>query len=480
MQSFVLVIFGVTSNLAKIKLIPALYDLAAAGVLPEKPTVLGIARSPMTKSQIEDYARQVINTKSRHHNHEIDQSLTDKIASRFYYLDGHLDDPEFYPRLQKYLEHLTQTGQDCNNRIYYLATYPDLYATIFNHLEKSGLNDQKCGWVRLMIEKPIGHDLKSAQALNHLLGNYYKEDQIYRLDHYLGKETMQNILAFRFANSLFEPLINHNYIDHIQVTAAEDFGIGDRGGYYDRVGALKDVGQNHLLQMLVFATMDAPAEWSNAAITQKRIELLQQLQPDPTRIVFGQYAGYRSEPNVSPDSTTDTFFAFKATLTNPRLEGIPVYFRGGKKLKQTVTEVSIVFKPNPHQLLEHLSTGNTPNALIYRIQPNEGIVLKVLTKKAQHQLALEETFMQYCYYDYSPQLPDPYERLIHDAFHGDQTFFVDAPEIEAQWSITDQLSQKRETPLPYRQGSWGPSAADDIIKVDGRQWLTPSLAFCAR
>ena len=329
-----------------------------------------------------------------------------------------------------------------------------------------------------MIEKPIGHDLASAKELDKLLNQYFNEDQIYRLDHYLGKETLQNILTFRFGNCIFEPLINKEFVDHIQVTAAEDFGIGSRGGYYDETGHLKDVGQNHLLQMLAFSTMENPNEFSNVAITQKRIDILNALKADPKKLVLGQYDGYRSELHVKSNSQTNTFFAFRTEISNDRFRGVPIYVRGGKKMKQTATEISIVFKNRPNRLHLNLPSGEEPNVLIYRIQPNEAIVLKVLSKMPGLNTALEPSYMQFCYKHLSSDIFDPYLRLFYDAVSGDQTFFNDAEEIESEWSFIDRLSTGNHTAMPYKPGSWGPKEADKLIKADGREWLEPSMAFC--
>lgn len=478
-DSFALVIFGITSNLAQIKLIPALYDIAEKGLLPENTSIIGIARSPKSPEEFREYFREVLNQENRHHKHDIKEEVVEKLFKNLHYLDGHLDDPNFYKKLNEYLRNLDNQGFECDNRIYYLATYPDLYKDVFENLQKEGLNKQDRGWVRLMIEKPIGNDLASAKELNQLLLRYFEESQIYRLDHYLGKETLQNILAFRFGNGIFEPLINNKYIDHIQITASEDFGIGKRGGYYDSVGALKDVGQNHQLQMLAFATMDAPSEFSNESITKERIKILESLVPDPQKIVYGQYAGYRDEENVDPNSSTDTFYALKTEIANERFTGVPIYIRAGKKLKMTVTEISIVFKTPVNRLFKDIDCGMEPNVLIYRIQPNEGIVLKIITKKPGHDLQLEENPMQFCYRNITQELPDAYEKLILDAIRGDQTFFNDAAEVEAQWAFTDPLADAMNKPFVYKEGSWGPKEADEMIEADGRAWLEPSEMVCA-
>lgn len=484
MEPFALTIFGITSNLAQIKLIPALYDMEEKGILPEGMTIIGIARKEMSDEEFKTYLHSVLHLENIHHQHDIKEQIFQKLYQRFKYLSGQIQELNLYENLSKLLNH--------KNRIFYLATYPELYAEVFKNLQKNKLNAQNGGWVRLMIEKPIGHDLKSARELNNLLLQYFTEDQIYRLDHYLGKETLQNILTFRFANDIFEPLINRNYIDHIQILAGEDFGIGRRGGYYDQVGALKDVGQNHQLQMLAFTTMDSPGEFTNEAVTRERLGILQNLIPLPEKIVFGQYEGYQNEENVSKDSRTDTFYALKTYINSERFRDVPIYIRAGKKLKKTVTEISIVFKNPVNRLIKESGSGDEPNVLIYRIQPNEGIVLKILTKIPGHEIKLQPEYMQYCYKidPHNHFIPDPYERLLVDTMKGNQTFFNDAEEVEAQWSFIDAVQRSRQAPLIdslvngrskphiYQSGTWGPKEADQLIEEDGRSWLEPSMDFC--
>lgn len=472
MEDYALVIFGITGNLAQIKLIPALYDMEEKGLLPPRVTVIGIARKEMSEAEFKNYIHTILHLGNIHHKHEIKDHIFQKLCQRFKYLSGQIQDQKLYEKLTKNLKQ--------GNRIYYLATYPELYHLVFENLRKNNLNKQTKGWVRLMIEKPIGHDTSSAKALNQLLLRYFSEDQIYRLDHYLGKETLQNILTFRFANDVFEPLINKDYIDHIQITASEDFGIGKRGGYYDQVGALKDVGQNHQLQMLAFSVMDAPLEFTSQAVTRERLKVLKNLVPLPDRIVFGQYEGYRKEENVVPSSQTDTFYALKTYVKSNRFKDVPIYVRAGKKLKQTATEISIVFKNPTNKLFKDVSYEDEPNALIYRIQPNEGIVFKILTKAPGHKVKLEPEYMQYCYRidPHTHFIPDPYEKLLTDTIRGDQTFFNNAEEVEAQWAFIDPLASARGKPHIYKPGSWGPKEADEFIKQDNRVWLEPSMEFC--
>lgn len=473
MDSFTLVIFGITSNLAQIKLIPTLYDLIASNRLHDQFQIVGIGRTLMSQTKFADFINQVLHTPNRHHTHPIDPHIKSQLLKHFTYLSADLTDPASYTKLSQLLSPLPK------NRLYYLATFPSLYATIFTQLKEAGLLEQKPGsWTRLMIEKPIGTDRDSSRSLNNLLTSHFHENQIFRLDHYLGKETLQNILTFRFGNGLLEPLMDSEYIDHIQVTAAEDFGIGGRGSYYDQNGAIKDVGQNHLLQMIALATMDAPHSYNARDIMTKRIEAIDSLVPLPDTLVTGQYAGYTKEPNVSPLSSKETYFAFKTHLTKTKFSGIPIYVRGGKMLKRTATEISIIFKNSQNRILSHLHSGMEPNVLIFRIQPSEGIVLKFLTKVPGHELKLEESYMQYCY-PQTTNLPDAYERLIVDAIKGDQTFFNDSAEVDAQWAYADTLiGSINRPPIIYQMGTWGPAESDHLLNRDGRAWLEPSTAFC--
>jgi glucose-6-phosphate 1-dehydrogenase len=476
MEPFALVIFGVSGNLAQLKLIPALYDLEDKKLLPEGTIIAGMARKDWTREQYHNYVREVLATENHHHQHEIKSEVVNSLLIKMHYLKGDFEAGQGYEQLKKFLSGTGRAGQ---NHLYYLATYPQFYGQIFNSLQEYGMNKQDKGWVRLMIEKPIGHDAASARELDAVLHKYFTEEQIYRLDHYLGKETIQNILVFRFGNGLLQPLLNREYIDHIQITAAEDFGVGKRGGYYDNVGALRDVGQNHLLQMLVVATMDAPAKFANREVTDERIKILKKIKANPKDVIFGQYNGYRYEEKIKPDSTTDTFFALKTEVDNDQWRGVPVYIRAGKKMAQTVTEISLVFKTPENSLFHNHELGDRPNVLTYRIQPHEGIGLSILVKKPGHKLQLENDFLQYYYKYRENELPDAYEKLIFDAIAGDPTFFNDAPEVIAAWEFVDKLMPFRKTPEVYDPGSWGPAGANQLIEADGRKWLEPSLDLCS-
>lgn len=480
MAPFALIIFGITGNLAQIKLLPALYDLAEKNRLPKDMTVIGIGRRTLSEDEFKKYIHGSIHAVNHHHKHDIKGEVAGNLLSHFHYLNGHFEDEgdsdaNTYQRLKKLLK---SHGQDCQNHLYYLATYPDLYENIFHSLEHFELNKNDTGWIRLMIEKPLGHDLKSAQDLDKLLHQFFSEDQIYRLDHYLGKETLQNILTFRFGNGIFEPLINSRHLDHIQVTATEDIGVGKRGGYYDKVGALKDVGQNHELQLIAAAAMDAPNEFSNPAVTSERIKILKNLVPLPDKLVYGQYKGYTTEENIDPNSKIETFFALKTEIKNDRFKGVPIYVRAGKKMPKYVTEINLIFKNPINRLFTHLEMGDNPNILTYRVFPDEGIGLQIVTKNPARDWHLEESRMQFCYRTTGNELPDPYEKLLYDAIQGDQTFFNDAQEIEAEWAFTDKLLAKKPLPIIYEPGTWGPQEADALIESDGRQWLNPSEEFC--
>lgn len=472
--AFALVIFGATGNLSQIKLLPALYDLEEVGLLPERMTIVGIGRRPMTDTQFRRFTSEILELPNLHHQHAIKDDVEKKLLDRIHYIEGDIRSVDLYEKITTYLDHTA----GCVNRIFYMATYPEFYANIFRHLDTSGLNNQDCGWVRIMVEKPIGNNLESSKHLNRLLATYYIEDQIYRLDHYLGKATLQNLLTFRFNNDIFEHLINKDHVDHIQITAAEDFGINFRGNYYDKVGALKDVGQNHILQMIALSTMEQPDEFTSPAVTQKRIDLIRSLVAEPDKIVFGQYEGYLKEKDVAADSRIETFFAFRTHISSSRFRGVPIYVRAGKKLSRTVTEISIVFKKQTLRLFSNMENSQSPNILIYRIQPNEGIVLRFLTKTPGDTMKLKNDYLQFCYRQSGKLLPDPYLRLILDVIKGDQTFFIDAPEVEDQWRFTDPYSNTKHTPIIYKQGSWGPAEADTLIESDGRSWIEPSVEFC--
>lgn len=461
MNSLTLVIFGVTGNLAQNKLLPAIYNLSKNNMLPLDVKIIGISRSLNSTQEFKKYVASALKI-------NIDNAFLRSLK----FIQGDAKDINLYKSLKRSVSN--------KNRMFYLATYPELYETIVNNLNTAKLNREKDGFSRIMIEKPIGTNLKSAKKLNSVLLEFFKEDQIFRLDHYLGKETLQNIIDFRFGNGLFEPLINSQYVDHIQITSAEQFGIEKRAGYYDATGALKDIGQNHILQMIALATMEDPVSFTNEAITRERIKVLQSLKPLPESLVYGQYSGYKKEEGVLAHSATDTFFAFKTELKSKRFKGVPIYVRAGKMLQRTATEIAIVFKLPVNRIFKDLDCGLENNILIYRIQPNEGIVLKILSRAPGYEKKIVPSFMQFCYRDLPGEPKDAYENLIQNALEGDQTFFNDAPEIEAQWKFADKLIKRKKDIHVYKRGSWGPKASDKMIQKDGREWIVPSLEFCKR
>lgn len=474
MSPFSFYLFGVTGNLAQIKVIPALYDLFEKKRIPPGSQIIGVARKEMTPDQFRSFVFDILQMPNRHHTHPIRDDVWQEMAAHLYYQSGDFSDAALYSRIKSGLD-----SHDIHNKIFYLATYPQLYESIFTNLKTAGLTSQDKGFTRLMLEKPIGTDLSSSKRLNTQVASYFEESQVYRLDHYLGKETLQNILTFRFGNGLLEHLFNNEFVDHIQITASEDYGIGRRGTYFDSVGMLKDVGQNHSLQMLTSVTMDAPREFSNEAVTRERVRVLEKLVADPQSVVFGQYDGYTGEEFVTKDSAQDTFFALRTEIDNDRWRGVPIYIRAGKRMTQTCTEISLVFKNPINRLFSHLDSGNEPNVLTFRVQPNEGIMFKFLSKVSGHDLKLEPQYMQFCYKHTQNDIPDAYEHLIADVIEGDQTFFNDAVEVEAQWAFTDVLSAARNIPIAYTQGSWGPQESFDLLSREDREWLEPSLVMCA-
>ncbi|MGI5840857.1 MAG: glucose-6-phosphate dehydrogenase [Patescibacteria group bacterium] len=455
MKKFLIVVFGITSNLAKVKLIPALFELFAKGYVKDV-CIIGLSHRERSREDYKRLVRESIKEKVRGcRNEDVEEFL-----SKFQFLSGDVENSKLYEDLKESI----YINGECDNRIFYLATHPNLYGSIFKFLNKSGLTNKSQGRSRLMIEKPLGYDLESAKKLNMLLGKYYSEDQIFRIDHYLGKETIQNILAFRFGNKLFDSIMDAEHIDHIQITAAETIGVESRSSYYDQVGALKDVGQNHLLQMLTFSTMEEPKNFDNTGITEARLKVLEALVPKDTSLVLGQYVGYKDENGAK----TNTFFALKTELSRGRFKGIPIYLRAGKKLKEDVAEIAIVFK----------NEGRKKNVLFFRVQPNEGVIVRIMVKKPGLGLSLEEGLMQFCYKSLNRKLANPYVKLIFDALNEDQTFYNDSSEVEAQWKFIDGLNAENQLPISYKPGTWGPKEAEELIKRDGREWIEPSGMYC--
>lgn len=475
---FTFIIFGGSGDNSYQKIYPALYDIAEKKLLPEDFAIVATGRR-FTHKQFLDFFQHSITSDNRHHKHSVDTEFFKFLEKKIHFFPGDSNDPNFYKGLNEYLKKLAKEGLPAGNRLFYLGLPQSIYPIVFKNLKKSGLNKSPSGWTRILIEKPIGSDYKSAREYDKQFLAAFSDDQIFRLDHYLGKETLENVLSFRFDNNVFENLLHTQFLDHIQITAAENFGIAKRGKFYDETGALKDVGQNHILQMVALATMERPKNDSDEAWINERMKLIKNIQIDTKDVVYGQYTkgvvngipaiAYNEEENVNPASETDTFFALKARIKHDRFKNVPIYIRAGKQMESWVTEISYVFK----------NGVLSDNVLTVRVQPNEGIALKLLTKKPGYKKELEPTLMQFCYKHYfSGELFDAYEKLIQDAFAGKRTSFNSSAEIETQWKLIDSISKDRTPVRFYNAGSWGPKEAFDLIEKDGRHWIEPYAAFC--
>lgn len=454
MNKLGIVIFGITSNLAQLKLIPALFELWKENRIDQNLTILALSFRERSTEEMKKMFKDSLDNKKIIY----DTKTFESFWKNFVFLSGDLGQEKIYEEIGKEL-----FVRKINNVIFYLAVHPNLYSGIFENLKTKGMNRSAQGTVKVMIEKPMGSDYKSAKELNILIEKYFLEEQIFRIDHYLAKETIQNILAFRFENEVFKPVWNNKMIDHIQITAAEDFGVEMRNAYYDSVGALRDVGQNHILQMIALILMKEPKIMNNKEVTAERMAVFDNLIPYQKSLVLGQYKNYSRE-----NLLTNTFFAFKTELNSEDFKGVPIYVRAGKKLKKTVTEISIIFKNKD---------GNNPNVLIFRIQPNEGIVLEMAVKKPGLEMKCEKGRMQFCYHQLG-KLSEAYEKLLMDAINGEQMFFNDAVEVESQWKFIDALEADKTKLYIYDHGEWGPKEADDLIKNDGREWLESSDGLC--
>ncbi len=492
-----MVIFGATGDLTKRLLMPAVYNLAAAGLLPEKFAVVGVAIESMSAEQFaEKLKADVKETAGR----EIDDGVWSRaFDGRLFYTSGDFGDAATFQQLGALLEQIERDLGTAGNRLFYLATPPSLFAPIIGQIAGAGLtseDDSSSSWRRVIIEKPFGHDLDSARELNRDITSKLRERQIYRIDHYLGKETVQNILVFRFANGIFEPIWNRRYIDHVQITVAETVGVEHRGAYYDHAGAVRDMVPNHLLQILSLVAMESPGSFEADAVRDEKAKLLKAIRPLDERDVLsaavrgqydaGQVAGqpvtaYRQSPNVAADSNIETFAAFKVAIDNWRWADVPFYVRTGKALPQRVSEVAIQFKRAPFMpfretAVEHMQ----PNSLIIRIQPDEGISLSFEAKRPGIAVQTETVKMDFNYADYFRQTPFiGYETLLYDCMNGDQTLFQRADFVEAGWRaitpILDVWSNLPARKFPnYSAGSWGPKEADELLAKDGRHWRNPS------
>ena len=485
----VMVIFGAAGDLTRRKLIPALYNLATGDLLPRDFAVVGVARHEMTSNDFREKIRREIHDAV---STEIRPHVWEQLERHLHYLPGNFEDQGTYQRLHALLAELDRNHGTRGNYFFYLATAPDLFAGIVHQLGLAGLTREDDGrWRRVVIEKPFGRDLETARALNAAIAQTLRERQIYRIDHYLGKETVQNILAFRFSNGIFEPIWNRRYINHVQITAAESAGVEKRGRYYEQAGALRDMVPNHLFQLLSLTAMEPPVSFAADAVRDEQAKVLHAVPPiDPsevlTRAVRGQYGagevdgervpGYRDEPNVAPDSTTETFAALKLFVDNWRWADVPFYLRTGKRLRSRMTQIAIQFKRAPFMLFRDTSVERlAPNRLVLHLQPDEGISLSFGAKVPGPVMRLGAVDMSFEYADWFGTTPSTgYERLLHDCMAGDATLFQRADMVEASWQVVTPILDVWKALVPrdfpnYAAGSSGPDEADALLARDGRQ-----------
>ncbi|MBZ5585227.1 MAG: glucose-6-phosphate dehydrogenase [Acidobacteriia bacterium] len=484
------VIFGATGDLTKRKLMPALYRLAYDRRLAAGFAVLGVSRSPLSDGEFR--ARMLEAVKQFSDGAGFDEDVWNAFAQGLYYTGGDINDPALYPCLRDKLAEVEQARHTGGNVLFYLSTQPSQYARAALGIGAAGLNKGE-GWRRLIVEKPFGHDLASARELSRQLHQVFDEAEVYRIDHYLGKETVQNILAFRFGNGIFEPLWNRRYVNHVQITAAESIGVEGRGGYYQEAGALADMIQNHLLQVMATIAMEPSASFRANSVRDERSKLLRSIHamtPDEIRgnAVPGQYGparigsedvpGFRQEPGVNPQSPTETYAAVAFCVENWRWAGVPFYVRTGKRLPKRVTEIAIQFNPAPLAIFGGEGGELSPNLLILRIQPEEGISLKFLSKRPGAGMQLRPVSMDFNYgASFGERSPSAYETLLLDAIIGDATLYTRQDMVEASWAVVEPIQNVwRQTKFDfpnYPAGTWGPAAADEMLARRGHAWRKP-------
>ncbi len=485
-----MVIFGGTGDLASRKLLPALYDLARQRLLPQAFVVVGVGRAEMSDAAYRQHLHDAVAEHSR--SRPIDEDVWTSFAERLFYVSVRAE--EGYDDLRRRLADLDGPLGTEGHRLFYLATPPAAYATIVGSIGRHELVRNGTASSRIVVEKPFGRDLASANALSRSLHEVFAEDEIFRIDHYLGKETVQNILVLRFANSIFEPVWNRRYVDHVQITVAESLGVEERTEYYDRAGAIRDVVQNHLMQLLALVAMEPPAAFDANAVRDEKVKALRAVRKLAdadlrARAVRGQYTagfiegekvlGYHDLPEIPPESHTETFVALKLFVDNWRWEGTPFYLRTGKRLPKRSTEIAIRFRSVPHQLFSaEQREGLEPNTLVLRIQPEEGISLKFGAKVPVQGVRIRSVAMDFVYgASFLVDAPDAYETLLLDALRGDATLFTRQDEVEEQWKLVDPiLTAWHDDPAPppaYAAGTWGPTEADAFIERDGRRWRQP-------
>jgi len=492
----VVTIFGASGDLTKRKLMPALYNLSLEKRLPERFAVVGYARSEMTDEAFRDKMREAVKDFSR--TGLADEAAWQEFAKTLYYVRGGYEDNSGYEQLKQFIENFDRGSRVLPARVFYLAMPPDLYGIVIERIAAVGLAQKDYGGeprARVIIEKPFGTDLQTARDLNLRVHDALGEKQIYRIDHYLGKETVQNIMVFRFANSVFEPIWNRRYVDHVQITAAESVGVENRGGYYEDAGVVRDMFQNHLLQLLCLTAMEPPVGFNADAVRDEKGKLLCAVRPIApeevsTAAVRGQYglgkigdgrvAGYRQEPGVTKDSSTVTYAAIKLAIDNWRWEGVPFYLRSGKRMAKRVTEIAIQFKRPPMLLFKNCAVEDvSPNVLVIRIQPDEGISLTFEVKPPGPAVCVSPLSLNFNYSEsFGNSAPEAYETLLEDCIEGDSTLFTRHDWVESAWALMDPIIQVWSLSTPksfpnYEAGSWGPKEADDFMQRDGQRWRRP-------
>jgi len=480
----VMVIFGASGDLTKRKLLPAVYTLFKERLVPPNFSVVGFSRSEMSDDQFRSRMREGV----EEFGGKVDTDTWQTFAAGLRYVSAHPHHPEGYGKLEKVLSQLDRERATGGNRVYYLAVPPSSFQPIVRNLQSAGLAESAKGWARLIIEKPFGHDLESAKALNRELAEVFHEEQVYRIDHYLGKETVQNLLVFRFANGIFEPIWNRRYVDQVQITAAETLGVENRASYYEEAGALRDMVQNHLLQLLTLTAMEPPVSFEAETVRAEKLKVLQAIRPlcsedMPQCTVRGQYgpgrigsekvSGYRQEPGVNPNSNTETFAAVKVHIENWRWAGVPFYLRAGKRLAQRATEIAVQFKQPPLRLFDG-ARSLAPNLIALRIQPDEGIALRFSAKQPGPATHVRDVTMEFGYSAaFGMASANAYERLLLDCMLGDPTLFSSSTFVELGWSLVTPVLQAWSRPASdfpnYAAGSWGPEAADQLME-HGQSW----------
>jgi len=484
-----LVIFGVTGDLARKKLMPAVYDLANRGLLPPGFALVGFARRDWAD---QDFAKVVHDAVKEHSRTPFREETWRQLSEGFRFVPGEFSDDRAFDKLRTTVEELDEARGTSGNHAFYLSIPPGAFPDVVGQLKEHGLATGAGGsWRRVVIEKPFGHDLASARQLNDVVSEVFPQEAVFRIDHYLGKETVQNVMAFRFANAMFEPVWNSHYVDHVQITMAEDIGIGGRAGYYDGIGAARDVIQNHLLQLMALIAMEDPTSFEAGNLRREKQKVLASVAiPDGLNLhtARGQYArgwqggqqviGYLDEADISRRSTTETFAAIRLDIENRRWAGVPFYLRTGKRLGRRVTEVAVVFKRAPHLPFTQTATEELgQNALVMRIQPDEGVTLRFGAKVPGTAMELRDVNMDFAYGGaFVESSPEAYERLILDVLLGDPPLFPQHEEVELSWQILDPIIKgwaANGRPDPYPAGSWGPESADEMLARDGRTWRRP-------